>query len=82
MPNVLVMGANRGIGLSFVTAYLQRGDRVIATRRHPAEAYRLHELQQTYGEAVTILPMDVTDPEQIAAAATARPRRPRVASPP
>jgi NAD(P)-dependent dehydrogenase (short-subunit alcohol dehydrogenase family) len=67
MSNVLVTGANRGIGLAFVTAYLQHGDRVIATRRHPAEAYRLQELQQAYGEAVTILPMDVTDPEQIAA---------------
>lgn len=67
MNNVLVTGANRGIGLAFVSAYLQRGNRVIATCRGPSQASELHELQQTYGEAIIILPMDVTDPEQIAA---------------
>ena len=67
MYNVLVTGANRGIGLAFVSEYLQRGDRVIATCRHPSEASRLHELHHKYTEALSILPMDVTDPEQIAA---------------
>lgn len=67
MDNVLVTGANRGIGLAFVSAYLQRGKRVIATCRRPAQASELHELQQTYGEAIIILPMDVTDPQQITA---------------
>jgi NAD(P)-dependent dehydrogenase (short-subunit alcohol dehydrogenase family) len=66
MNNVLVTGANRGIGLAFVSEYLQRGNRVIATCRHPSEANRLHELQDQYGEAVIILPMDVTAPQQIA----------------
>ena len=67
MNNMLVTGANRGIGLAFVSAYLQRGHRVIATCRQPSQASELHELQQTYGEAIIILPMDVTDPQQIAA---------------
>jgi NAD(P)-dependent dehydrogenase (short-subunit alcohol dehydrogenase family) len=66
MDNVLVTGANRGIGLAFVSEYLERGNRVIATCRHPFEANRLHELQDHYGEAVIILPMDVTEPQQIA----------------
>jgi len=67
MNNVLVTGANRGIGLAFVSAYLERGKRVIATCRQPSQASELHELQQTYGEAIIILPMDVTDPQQITA---------------
>lgn len=67
MNNVLVTGANRGIGLAFVSEYLQRGSRVIATCRQPSQAKQLHELQQTYGEALIILQMDVADPQQIAA---------------
>ena len=50
MNNVLVTGANRGIGLAFVSEYLQRGSRVIATCGQPSQAKQLHELQQTYGE--------------------------------
>jgi NAD(P)-dependent dehydrogenase (short-subunit alcohol dehydrogenase family) len=67
MHNVLVTGANRGIGLAFVREYLQRGYCAIATCRHPSEATHLHELQQQYGDALMSLPMDVTDPQQIAA---------------
>jgi NAD(P)-dependent dehydrogenase (short-subunit alcohol dehydrogenase family) len=67
MNNVLVTGANRGIGLAFVRAYLQRAYCVIATCRHPSEAIHLHQLQQQYGEALIILPVDVTDPQQITA---------------
>jgi NAD(P)-dependent dehydrogenase (short-subunit alcohol dehydrogenase family) len=67
MNNVLVTGANRGIGLAFVSAYLQRGSRVIATCRQPSQARELHELQDTYGEAIIILRMDVTDHQQVAA---------------
>jgi len=66
MNNVLVTGANRGVGLAFVSAYLQRGSRVIATCRQPSQANQLHELQQTHGEALIILPIDVADPQQIA----------------
>ena len=67
MHNVLITGANRGIGLALVSEYLQRGDRVIATCRHPSEAERLRELQDKYAEALDVLAMDVTDPEQITA---------------
>lgn len=67
MNNVLITGANRGIGLAFVSEYLQRGSRVIATCRESSQAKALHELQQTYGDAMIILPMDVTDPKQIVA---------------
>ena len=67
MHNVLVTGANRGIGLAFVSEYLRRGDHVIATCRNPADASQLHELQEQYKEALIILQMDVTNPNQIEA---------------
>lgn len=70
MNNVLVTGANRGIGLAFVSEYLQRGDRVIATCRQPSQATQLHELQRTYDESLIILPMNVVDPQQISACQT------------
>ena len=66
MNNVLVTGANRGIGLAFVSEYLQRGSRVIATCRQPSQASKLHELQQAHGDALIILPMDVADHQKIA----------------
>jgi NAD(P)-dependent dehydrogenase (short-subunit alcohol dehydrogenase family) len=66
MKNVLVTGANRGIGLAFVSEYLGRGSLVIATCRKPSQAHRLLELRQTYRETLILLPMDVTDPQQIA----------------
>ena len=70
MDNVLITGANRGIGLAFVSAYLQRGNRVIATCRQPSRANQLLELQQAHGESLIILRMDVADPQQIAACQT------------
>src|SRR6185503_1700242 len=67
MQNILITGANRGIGLAFTSEYLKRGDRVLATCRHPHEADALHKLQQQYPDALAILNMDVTNSAQIAA---------------
>ena len=67
MNNVLITGANRGIGLAFASAYLQQGNQVFATCRQPGKADQLHGLRRAYGEKIIILPMDVTDPQQIAA---------------
>ena len=47
MKTVLVTGANRGMGLEFVKQYLDRGARVIATCRRPAEAEALTKLMST-----------------------------------
>ena len=45
MPlDVLVTGGNRGIGLEFVRQLLARGDRVVATCRHPGKAAALNAL--------------------------------------
>ncbi|MFF8727085.1 SDR family oxidoreductase [Streptomyces sp. NPDC015171] len=59
----VVTGANRGIGLAFTRALLARGAaKVYAGVRDPARAQE---------PGVTALPLDVTDDEQIAAAAEA-----------
>lgn len=58
MKTVLITGTNRGIGLAFVSRYLERGDRVIACCRHPDESGALQAL--TNG-ALRIEPLDVTD---------------------
>lgn len=60
---VLVTGANRGIGLGFVQAYLGLGCQVIAGCRNPAEAVELQELLIEYGELLHLEQLDVTNPE-------------------
>ena len=57
--NVLITGANRGIGLALTRAYLERGDRVAATCRHPAKASDLHALKDTFRDDLLVLRMDV-----------------------
>ena len=58
--DVLITGANRGIGLELARQLAARGDRVIATCRNPAEAPELAALD------VRVEPLDVSDPESIA----------------
>src|SRR5262245_15428900 len=67
MKNVLITGANRGIGLAFATEYLKRGDHVIATCRHPEDAAALQDLRQQHPDTLDILKLDVIDAAQIAA---------------
>lgn len=55
----LVTGANRGLGLALVTALLQRGDRVIATARHPGKATALNKLTGEWPGRLHVLPLDV-----------------------
>ena len=55
----LVTGANRGIGLAFVRQLLARGDRVIATCRHPGKANALNTLTGEYPGRLHVLPLDV-----------------------
>jgi NAD(P)-dependent dehydrogenase (short-subunit alcohol dehydrogenase family) len=69
MAIILITGANRGIGFGFAHEYLKRGDRVFAACRTPARAVRLQELKKGHDERLTLLPLDVTNPESIEAAA-------------
>lgn len=55
----LVTGANRGLGLALVTALLRRGDRVVATARHPGKATALNTLTGEYPGRLHVLPLDV-----------------------
>jgi NAD(P)-dependent dehydrogenase (short-subunit alcohol dehydrogenase family) len=53
-----VTGASRGFGRVWSEAALKRGDKVVATARNPGA---LDELVTAYGDAVLVLPLDVTD---------------------
>jgi len=55
----LVTGANRGLGLALVRALLARGDRVVATARHPGKATALNTLTGEYPGRLHVLPLDV-----------------------
>jgi NAD(P)-dependent dehydrogenase (short-subunit alcohol dehydrogenase family) len=66
MPNVLVTGSNRGLGLEFVRQYQAAGWRVFACCRDPAGASALRELA---GESTSIHALDVSDFAAIAALA-------------
>jgi short-subunit dehydrogenase len=64
---VLVTGANRGIGHAFVTELLARGAaKIYVAARDTAS---LRELLKAGGPRLVPLPLDVTDPDQVAAAA-------------
>jgi NAD(P)-dependent dehydrogenase (short-subunit alcohol dehydrogenase family) len=62
----LVTGANRGLGLEFVRQLLARGDRVVATCRHPGKATALNPLAGEFPGRLHVLPLDVADPKSIA----------------
>ena len=64
--NCLVTGANRGLGLEFVRQLLARGDRVIATCRHPGKATALNPLAGAHPGRLHVLPLDVAEPKSIA----------------
>ena len=59
MPNILITGANRGIGLEFARQYAADGWNVIATARHSSP--ELEEL------GVRIEPLDLADADAVAA---------------
>lgn len=63
MPNILITGANRGIGLELARQYMEAGWHVIATCRHPAEAVELQEL--AHADRVSIHRLDVTRVEDL-----------------
>jgi len=62
MPNVLITGANRGIGLGLVKLFARDDWTVFAGARDPSAA---DELMQVDGNVIT-LPLDVSDPASVA----------------
>jgi len=63
-----ITGSSRGFGRVWTEAALQRGDKVAATARN---VNSIADLEEKYGENVLILPLDVTQPEQVQSAVTA-----------
>ncbi|WP_150465051.1 SDR family oxidoreductase [Francisella sp. SYW-2] len=59
--NILITGANRGIGLGFVEHYLAKNFNVIATCRDPSKANDLKELSKKYQKLI-IEKLDVSSP--------------------
>jgi NAD(P)-dependent dehydrogenase (short-subunit alcohol dehydrogenase family) len=69
MSNIVITGANRGIGLALATLYAERGDRVFACCRTPGKAKGLHRLAEVH--TLTVLPVDVGKDASVAALAAA-----------
>ncbi len=69
--NVLITGANRGLGLSLCTVCLEQGHRVIAGVRRIDKAESLRQLKNTYREKLELFPLDVSDHESIRKASQA-----------
>jgi NADP-dependent 3-hydroxy acid dehydrogenase YdfG len=57
-----ITGTSSGFGRIWTEAALKRGDKVVATARNP-EA--LDELATAYGDAIFVLPLDVTDRDAV-----------------
>lgn len=69
----LVTGANRGLGLEFTRQLLARGGHVVATAREPGRAGALNALAGEHPGRLRVLPLDVGDPDSIAALAAELP---------
>jgi NAD(P)-dependent dehydrogenase (short-subunit alcohol dehydrogenase family) len=57
-----ITGASRGFGRVWAEAALERGDKVVATAR---DSRALDALTKTHGDAVLVLPLDVTNREAV-----------------
>jgi len=68
--NILITGANRGLGLALASEACERGHHVLAGVRSPgSSAEGLQELLAKFPNQVTILPLDVTDENSVRYAA-------------
>ena len=74
MTTVLITGASRGIGLEFARQYAAEGAEVIACCRAPGKADALKALAKSAD--VEVLPLDVTEPDSVAALKTKLAGRP------
>ncbi len=69
MPeNILVTGANRGIGLAITKVLLSQGDQVFAACRQPQQASELQTLKKLNPGKLEILAMGVDSDQQVEAA--------------
>jgi len=66
MAIVMITGANRGIGIELVSAYTANGAQVLACCRRPQSADALQKIAAASSGRVTICPLDVINPQDIA----------------
>jgi NAD(P)-dependent dehydrogenase (short-subunit alcohol dehydrogenase family) len=59
--NIVITGANRGIGLELTRRYIDRGDTVFATARKPEQAAELQALSAKATGRLRLIALDVTD---------------------
>ncbi|BFT70884.1 SDR family oxidoreductase [Paenibacillus sp. P36] len=64
--NIVITGANRGLGYELTLAAVQRGHKVIAGNRSPQEEGKLLELVSRFPGQVKPVQLDVCDEESIA----------------
>jgi NAD(P)-dependent dehydrogenase (short-subunit alcohol dehydrogenase family) len=69
MKNILITGANRGIGLELARQCATRGDRIFAGCRTPEKAIELQALAINFPGQISIITLEVTDEASIAAGA-------------
>jgi|SRR5215217_4168143 len=69
--NLVITGANRGIGLELTRQSLTRGDTVHAGVREPAQARELTALAETSGGRLRVQALEVTRDESVRAFAAA-----------
>jgi NAD(P)-dependent dehydrogenase (short-subunit alcohol dehydrogenase family) len=63
MKNVLITGANRGIGLAHLRAFVERGLHVFAAIRSQQGADELESLQGIHPKLITVLSYDAANPQ-------------------
>ena len=66
-PRIFITGASRGLGLELVRQYVAEGARVFAAARNP-NAGELLRLAESHPQSLSLLPLEVTSEEQLAAA--------------
>ena len=71
MKQILITGANRGIGLEMTRQFVQRGDFVFAGCRQPEQADDLQALSREFPQQLSIVALDVVDDDSVAVAKTA-----------
>lgn len=69
MPSALITGASRGIGLEFVRQYLADDWHVYAACRNPERGEQLQALAKDAGSRLELLRIDVTNANEVKAAA-------------
>ena len=64
--NILVTGANRGIGLALVREFVSLGHRVVAGCRSRQHADELSELAKVHPDSVSLVQIDIASDESVA----------------